>query len=313
MSEMGDEVNPAALAVLEHLDTEITRVDVSAIAALNRGDVEMQIDAAHRHPRSIGKFLKEATALATLTPDIASACIYTLPRGGKQITGPSVRLAEIAASAYGNLHVGARVLDAADRTVTAQGVAWDLEKNLRVTIESQRRITGKTGKRYDDDMITVTGNAAASIALRNAIFRVVPRAYVDQILAAARRVAVGDARTLVQRRSNAIEHFNRLGVTTPQILSRLEKATIEDVGLDDLEILIGLKTAIKDHGASIDECFPATVATVAAVASLEDKLKAARAAKTAPAKAAVVPASDPSLDVGDDPGGLVGREPGQEG
>jgi len=59
-----------------------------------------------------------------------------------------VRLAELCASAYGNLHVGARVLDVEDRDIPAQGVAWDLERNLRVTVETRRKIVSKNGRRY---------------------------------------------------------------------------------------------------------------------------------------------------------------------
>jgi hypothetical protein len=277
MTNDDDAINPVALATLDAFDKEISRVDVSAMAVLNRSEVESQLDAAHRYPRSIGKFLKEATALATLTPEIAASCIYTLPRAGKAITGPSVRLAEIAASAYGNMHVATRVLDAEEKEIAAQGVAWDLEKNLRVTIEARRRITKKDGKtRYDDDMINVTGNAAASIAFRNAIFRVVPRAYVQQVYNAARRVAVGDAKTLSARREGVMLNFGKLGVLKEQVLAKVGKVTVEDVGLDELEILIGIGTSIRDQGATIEEHFPPTL-TVAAVTdtkSLEDRLRA---------------------------------------
>jgi hypothetical protein len=285
-----NEINDKALAVLDDIDRDITKVDASAMAILHRSDVEMQIDAAHRYPRSIGRFLKEATALATLTPEIAGMCMYALPRGGKSITGPSVRLAEICASAYGNMHVGSRVLEAGDKQITAQGIAWDLEKNLRVTIETQRRITKANGQRYDDDMIGVTGMAAGSIALRNAIFRVVPRAYVESVLAAARRVAVGDQKTLPVRRDQAIGHFAKLGITKEQVLAKLEKPTVEDIGLDDLEVLIGIATALKDNAMRIDEYFPALKASVGPVAtstgtSLEEKLRASKPAAKGETKA----------------------------
>jgi hypothetical protein len=89
---------------LDHLDvdTQIERVDTKAVAVLNRSEVEAQLDAAHKYPRQIKRFLNEAITLATLTRDVAESCIYALPRGGKTIAGPSVRLAEICASAYGN-------------------------------------------------------------------------------------------------------------------------------------------------------------------------------------------------------------------
>ncbi len=281
--------NGGSFEALTHMDSEveITRVDATAVAALNRSDVEAQLDAAHRYPRSVKRFLSESLTLATLTRDVAEACIYALPRGGKTISGPSVRLAEIVASSYGNIHVAARVVAAEDKEVVAQGVAWDLERNLRVTVEARRRITNRQGKRFDDDMITMTGNAAASIALRNAIFRVVPRAYVDSLYAKIREVAVGDAKTLSVRRMELVARLQKIGVPLDRILPRVEKASIEDVGLEEVEILIGLGTAIKNGDRSIDEAFPPPEGETSAKArSLEDKLRAPKAP----------PASTPKVD-----------------
>ena len=95
--------------------------------------------------------------------------------------------------------------------LTAQGVFHDLERNVQVTMEVRRRITGKNGRRYSSDMIGVTGNAACSIALRNAVFRGIPRAFWIDIYDAARKAAVGDAQTLANKRAHMFAHFLKLG------------------------------------------------------------------------------------------------------
>lgn len=251
--------NPAEILAPELDDEEsaIVHVTTGAMGAIVRSEVEAQIDAAHKYPRSISRFLSEAKTLATISQEVAESCIYSMPRDNKMIAGPSVRLAEIAASCYGNLHFGGRVVDEEEKTITAQGGAWDLQKNTRVTVETRRRITGRNGHRYSDDMVTVTGNAAASIAIRNALFRVVPRAYIDQIYAHVRKVAVGDAQTLGARRQTILDRLGKLGVTIDRVLARLGKAGIDDIGLDDLEVLIGLGTAIKNNEQAIDQAFPA--------------------------------------------------------
>jgi hypothetical protein len=238
-------------------DTTIVQVEVDAVGAIVRSEVEAQLSAAHRYPRSIKRFLGEAKMMATINRETAEMCIYSLPRGGKNITGPSVRLAEICASAYGNLHIGARVLDAGETDITAQGIAWDLEKNVRVTLETKRRITNKQGRRFDDDMVIVTGNAAASIALRNAIFRVVPKAYVQAIYEAARATAVGEGRTFDDRRAEVVQRLTKLGITQERVLARVNRTALLDVTADDLEVLIGLGTAIKNADVSVDAAFPA--------------------------------------------------------
>lgn len=247
-----------ALMVADDEDTGLQVQQVSAIAAITKSEVESQLDAAHRYPRKIKTFLDEANAMVSRSVDVASMCFYSIPRDGKQIMGPSVRLAEIAASAYGNLHVGARPLEVgeADSVCTAQGVAWDLQKNLRVTVEKTRRITGRNGKRFSDDMVIVTQNAAASIALRDAIFRVIPRAYIDEIYKRARAVAVGDLKAIGERRVSVTNRLMQMGATMERILAALGRTDLETVTAEDLEKLIGFGTAIKDGQATVDECFP---------------------------------------------------------
>jgi hypothetical protein len=243
-------------------EIEVVHVDQGTIGAITRSEIESQLDAAHKYRRSIKRFLDDATTLVTFSQDIAASCIYSLPRGRdesgnkKVITGPSVRLAEMVLSAYGNMHVGARVIGAEEKEVVSQGVAWDLEKNIRVTIEKRRRITDSKGRRYNDDMITVTGNAAASIALRDAIFRVIPRAYVNAVYEAARKVAVGDATTLQEKRTKMLDGFMKLGVQKERVLARLERAGVEDISLTDIETLIGFANSIKDGSTTIDDAFP---------------------------------------------------------
>jgi hypothetical protein len=248
-----------SLDQIEQLNTAI--VPLSTIGAITKSEAEAQIDASHQHPRQVRKFIKEAASLATMTRPIAMSCMYSLPRkekGGKikQITGPSVRLAEICASTYGNLHVGCRVIGIEDKEIIAHGVAWDLQRNLRATIEVRRRITTSEGRRYSDDMITMTGNAAASIALRNAIFRVIPRSYIDIVYNKAKSVAVGDALTLVENRQLALDRLVKMGANPEFVLARLGVASIQDVDLEMLETLVGWGTALEGGDTKVDELFP---------------------------------------------------------
>lgn len=226
------------------------------IESQTRGEIDTQISTAKRFPRSITSFKKKAMELATLDEETAQSCFYALPRDGKSIEGPSARLAEIVAGSWGNLRSQANIVDEDDKFITARGVCWDLENNVAISVEVRRRITGKNGRRYNDDMIGTTANAACSIALRNAVFKVVPMAIIKPIYEAAKRVAIGDATTLAARRDKALKHFAAMGVRQDQIFAKLGRAGVEEITLDDLATLLGLSTAIKDGDTSIDEAFP---------------------------------------------------------
>ncbi|MDA8120401.1 MAG: hypothetical protein M0Z85_10300, partial [Gammaproteobacteria bacterium] len=211
----------------------------------------------HAYPRSVKKFRDDALAMVTLTESVAAGCIYALPRDGKVIEGPSARFAEVIASAWGNCRAGARVVNEGPEFVTAQGVFHDLERNVAITYEVQRRITGKGGKKFSPDMIGVTANAACSIALRNAILKGIPKAFWSDMYDQARKTAAGSLTTLATRRADAIKAFQVYGVTEPQILATLKRPGVADITLDDLVVLRGLFTAIKEGDTTPEQAFAA--------------------------------------------------------
>lgn len=266
------------------------QVESGMIALLNKSEIDQQIATAHKFPRSLKRFRDEALQMVTLDESIAEECIYALPRDGKVIEGPSARFAEIIASAWGNCRAGARVVDDRGEFVTAQGVFHDLERNVAITYEVQRRIVGKGGRRYSPDMIGVTANAACSIALRNAILKGVPKAFWSQMEDAARQVIKGDFKTLANRRAAAIQKFQHYGVSEAQICARLEVAGVEDIGLDHLVVLRGLLTAIKEGDTTPEQAF----APAAAVVEMPRAKAEAPAAAETPASAKPAPEPEPA-------------------
>ncbi len=238
-------------------ELEVMAADSSMVALLNKSEIDQQIATAHRYPRSIKSFRDEALAMVTLNERVASECIYALPRDGKTIEGPSARFAEVVASAWGNSRAGARVVSDQGDFVTAQGVFHDLERNVAITYEVQRRITNKRGQRFSADMIGVTANAACSVALRNAILKGIPKAFWADMYDSARAVVMGDFKTLANRRAEAIKLFLGYGVTKEQICATLEVSGEEDISLENLVTLRGILTAIKDGDTTPEQAFGA--------------------------------------------------------
>lgn len=246
-------------------------IDTSMIAILNKSEIDQQIATAHKYPRSIKRFRDETLQMVTLSETIAAECSYALIRkekGGsnKVIEGPSARFAEVISSAWGNCRSGARTVDDTGDFVTAQGVFHDLERNSAITFEVKRRITGANGRRYSADMIAVTANAACSIALRNAVLKGVPKAFWQDMWAAARKCAVGDMKSLGNKRADAMKQFTAYGVSEQQVLAKLGRAGIQDVSIEDLSLLLGLLTALKEGDSTPEELFaPTETGTVVAM------------------------------------------------
>jgi len=262
-------------------------VEVGTMLAITRAEIDGQIATARAFPRSMASFMREARELVSLDEETAESCIYSLPRGKNQdgskkfITGASARFAEILQHTFGNNRAGGRVVSIDKDTITAQGVYHDLEKNVQITKEVQRSIVDSYGKRYKPDMIGVTGNAAISIALRNAVLAGIPQALWLPIYEAARQASVGDIPTLTSKRANALAWFAKVGVSPEAIFAKLEVDGVEDIGLEQLETLVGIKTALRRGDYTPERAFaPEQKDTGAATASLGAAVAAKRAGKT---------------------------------
>lgn len=234
---------------------EVVPQSTGAIHAMTAAEIDMQITTAKAYPRSIEKFMRNAQNLVQMNEDIAGGCIYALPRGGKNIEGPSARFAEIVANAWGNCRAAARPVGEDHDFVTVQGVFTDLENNVTIGFEVKRRITDKNGNRFNADMIAVTANAAGSIALRNAILKGIPKVYWEGAYRAARAVIVGDSTTLANKRAKALELMQKFGATPEQVFEKLGIKGEAEIMEDQLVVLRGIATTLRDGESTVEEIF----------------------------------------------------------
>ena len=230
---------------------------VASLDRAERANIDIQVSTAKQYPRSISRCANNAVAIATMDKDTAQSCGYALLRGGEPITGPSVHLAKIIAQQYGNLRAEAKVVEITDKQVVSRGTAWDLENNYAVSFEVRRLIIGRNGKRFSDDMITVTGNAANSIAYRNAIFGIVPKSITDKAYKAAQHLITGDLsdeEKLIKRRDGAIKHFiNTYGITEEEVIKLCGKHTVNQIQADEIALLLGFAQSLKDGDTTVEE------------------------------------------------------------
>jgi hypothetical protein len=234
---------------------------IPANEVLIKAELDVQITTAKAYPRNVERCIQEAMEMATIDEETAESCIYSLPRGknddGQQayIKGESIRLAEIIVSAWGNIHCATRITENDGKTITAEGVTWDLEKNVKIAQEVKRSILDKYGKTFRPDMQVVTGNAASSIALRNSIFKVIPKVYVQKVYRAAVNFVIGDQTKLSQKIKSVFLRFQKLGIEKEKILNYFGKKEESAITADELEEMIGIGTAIKEKSLSIEKAF----------------------------------------------------------
>jgi hypothetical protein len=242
---------------MQETPQEVNAISLAAITA--RAEIDGQIATAKAFPRNVKLALERCLSQATFNAAVAQKCIYRLPRGGQTIEGPSVRLAEIVANAWGNVRFGSRVIEETATSIVVQGFAHDLETNTAFSSEIRVRITNKQGQRYNDDMITIAANAGQSKALRNAIFRVVPRVFVDEIVERCKVTIEKEGPTISDQWSKAAEYgAKQWGLQPVQILTLVDKQTPSELTYDDLITIRSVFEEVKSDKEKLAEYFPAT-------------------------------------------------------
>lgn len=257
----------------------------SMAVQLQKAEVDQLISTARAYPRSLKRVQSAIMNMATLDEESAEECMYALPRGGKPIKGPSIRFAEILKQSFGNCRAAARVVavDRIEMFVEAEGVFHDLETNSSTTARVRRRISDRRGKIYQDDMIIVTGNAACSIAMRNAILAGVPKPLWRRAYETVQATITGDVTTLSENREKALKALAAFGVKPEQIFAALGKEGVDDITVDDIGTLRGMYSALKNGEATVEEMFVGTVKAAEPREPVADRLKAAKEASQEPA------------------------------
>lgn len=275
---------------LQSLDAyEVTQVqhdqNIIQLDTIERANVDSQIATAKQYPRDLRRAINNSVAMATMDIPTAQSCGYALPRGGKPITGPSVHLAKLIVSNYGNIRAEAKVVQITDKQVISRGTCWDLENNVATAFEVRRSIVGRTGQRFSDDMITVTGNAANSIAYRNAVFSVIPRAITDKVYQAAQHCITGDLSDedkIIARRKKCIDYFkDEFGITEQEVVMLCGKKTVNQIKAPEIALLLGITQSLTDGDTTVDELMKPyrkeeTKNTIAAAAAEAAKNTAAK-------------------------------------
>lgn len=237
---------------------EVKQADM--LQAINRAEIDIQISTAKQYPRDINAVLNKIATYATMDKETAEDCFYVLRRKDKEgndsvIEGLSVRMAEIIAGAWGNLRVQARIIGNDGRQITAQAICHDLETNFAVSKEVKRSIVTKKGYTFSEDMQVVTGNAACSIAFRNAVLAVIPKAVTKRVINEVKQVALGQSIDLEQSRQNVIQYFAKLGVKQEQLFLYLGVKSVQDIDKQKIFELRATANAIKEGTTTVEECF----------------------------------------------------------
>lgn len=190
---------------------------------------------------------------------LAEKAIYSYPRSGSTISGPSIRLAEELARCWGNIDFGIKELSQKDGESEMQAYCWDMETN---TISSQTFVVAhvrdtKNGQKKLTEQRDIYENNAnmAGRRLRARILAVLPPDLVEQAVAECKKTLAGNNDTpITDRIKKMVVAFEKYGIKVETIEKRLDRK-IDTMTAEDISEYIGIYNSLKDGNSSVSDWF----------------------------------------------------------
>lgn len=191
---------------------------------------------------------------------LAERAQYAYPRGGVTVAGPSIRLAEVLARHWGNLHYGIRELSQSPGMSEMEAFCHDWETNVRATRVFQvkhirwKKSAGAVKLQDPRDIYEMTANQGAR-RLRAAILEVIPGDIVDAALEQCNAtLAGGGDEPLIDRIKKMTAAFEALGVSQEMIEARVGKKVSAILPVE-LVTLRNIYQSLKDNMSKIEDWF----------------------------------------------------------
>lgn len=236
--------------------TERTQGSMETIKSNERAEkMKAAIIIAKKFPRDeiqAEQRIKEACSRAAFAT--AKDTIYAYPRGGETVRGPGVRMAEMMARYWGNIHFGFDILEQKTNESIVEAYCWDLETNVqeaRTFVVSHSMKANNSIKNLTDprDVYEHVANMAKR-RQRSCILHLIPSYVVDlavSTIGETKKKLQSNQKTepLIDRIKKVVTAFADLGVSKEMLEKRLGHnmdLTVED----EMDDLADIYRSIKD-------------------------------------------------------------------
>lgn len=218
----------------ENINQGVIEIESSKAVAEAQGKLVI----AKRFPRDeFAAFEKLMNACSRRS--LAEKAIYSYPRSGNNITGPSIRLAEEAARCWGNVDFGVKELSQKEGESEMMAYCWDMETNV---MSSQQFVvhhvmdTKKGVKKLTEQRDIYENNAnMAGRRLRARILAILPPDLIEAALAKCRETLAGTSEVpLEDRIRKMVSAFEQISVRREM----LEKRMGHDISMMTKEELV---------------------------------------------------------------------------
>ena len=250
-----------------------------ALVQRTLAEVQVAVMMAKQFPRD--KIIaKEKLLNDCCREGLASAAMYSYARGGTEITGASIRLAEAAKNAWGNMQSGWRVLSRTNvggiETSEIEAYAWDSENNTResVTFSVRHwRDTKKGGYALTDerDIYELCANNA-SRRVRACILKMIDKDVIEDALQQCQLTLNNKVQITPEKIQQMVKMFEDVGVSKKQIENRVQRR-VDAINGILLHSLGKIYNSIKDGMSEPKEWFDGVEADTEEEKKGNEKLK----------------------------------------
>jgi hypothetical protein len=258
MTQRNGNGESTAIVEFQHRQEALGTVDVASARQI--AEVQAAMVVAKRFPRNhADAYARIMTACKR--PALAEEAIYSFPRGGSKVEGPTIRLAEALAQNWGNMDFGIIELEQRDGESSMMSYAVDLETNTRqtkiFTVRHERKARGQIDKLTDPrDIYEMTANLGAR-RLRKCILGIIPGDVVDAAVAECNKtMRQGSDEPLQDRARKMVTAFAELGVTRVQLEQRLGHK-LESISEAELVGFKKIYVSLKDDASAPSQWFKA--------------------------------------------------------
>ena len=199
---------------------------VEISASREMAEVQAAVVMARRFPRDEIRAM-EKIRNACSRPALAESAVYQYSRGGSDVSGPSIRLAEAIATAWGNIQFGVREVEQRNGESTCEAFAWDVESNVRV-VKSFKVSHIRHTKRGDTvltdprDIYEMVANQGAR-RVRACILGIIPGDVVEDAVKQCETTLNAKADTTPEGLKKVADAFAQYGITVKQIEARIQR------------------------------------------------------------------------------------------
>lgn len=206
---------------------------------------------------------------------LAEKAIYSYPRSGSTISGPSIRLAEEAARCWGNVDFGIKELSQKEGESEMMAYCWDMETNVMSSqqfVVSHVRDTKNGSQKLTAQRDIYENNAnMAGRRLRARILAILPPDLIEAAVQKCKETLAGKSEEpLEDRIKKMVIAFEKISIRREMLEKRMGHE-ISEMTKDELVEHISIYNSLKDGSSTAPDWFP-IVEDSQKTKSINDKL-----------------------------------------